>query len=178
MTEMQTRAPSGVESPHARTVSSIADELAVDLAVGLTPAEAEERLEAAGPNRIKEDPGPSRVQLLGRQFKDVLVLVLLGAALISGFLLGDWLEAGVIAAIVVVNAAIGFTQEAKAADAAEGLRRLSSPVAKVLRSGIEHEIPTETIVPGDVVLIETGDRIFADACDLCCDSRSASWWSW
>lgn len=163
MTDTRALTGQGVEAPHAKTITSVADELSADIAEGLAQEEAEARLVEAGPNRIQEDPGPTRAQLLARQFKDVLVLVLLAAALISGFLLGDWLEAGVIAAIVIVNAAIGFTQEAKAADAAAGLRRLSSPVAKVLRSSIEYQIPTETIVPGDVVIIETGDRIFADA---------------
>jgi Ca2+-transporting ATPase len=130
---------------------------------GLDAEEALRRLAEVGPNRLEEDPGPTRWDLLVRQFKDVLVLILIVAALISGVLLGDWVEAIVIVAIVIINAAIGYVQEAKAADAAEGLRKLSSPTASVIRDGGEQEIPTEQIVPGDLIVIETGDRIFADA---------------
>jgi Ca2+-transporting ATPase len=130
---------------------------------GLSADEASRRLTEFGPNRLEEDSGPTRLDLLVRQFKDVLVVILIVAAAISGILLGDWVEAIVIAAIVLINAAIGFVQEAKAADAAAGLRRLTSPVAGVIRDGREQQIPTEQIVPGDLILIETGDRIFADA---------------
>jgi Ca2+-transporting ATPase len=144
-------------------VDYLARDLATDLQRGLDSGEARRRLVEVGPNRIEEDPGPTRWDLLVRQFKDVLVLILIAAALISGVLLGDWVEAVVIVAIVIINAAIGYVQEAKAADAAKGLRKLSSPTASVLRDGGEHEIPTEEIVPGDMIIIETGDRIFADA---------------
>jgi len=150
-------------APHARVVDEIAAQLEVDLEAGLDPNEAGRRLDEVGPNRIEEAPGPTRWELLARQFKDVLVLILILAALISGLLLGDWLEAIVIMAIVALNAGIGYVQEAKAADAAEGLRKLASPNAKVVRGGQEHQIPTEEIVPGDVIVIESGDRVFADA---------------
>lgn len=152
-----------VSAPHAVTVEKVASEMGVDLDSGLNPDEARRRLEEAGPNRIAEDPGPTRWELLARQFKDVLVIILIVAALISGLLLGDWLEAMVIVAIVLLNAAIGYVQEAKAVDAAEALRRLAAPEAKVVRGGRESQVPTEEIVPGDVVVIEAGDRVFADA---------------
>jgi len=149
--------------PHAMTVEDVAAEMGVDLDSGLNPDEAGNRLEDAGPNQIEADPGPTRWELFTRQFKDVLVIILIAAALISGLLLGDWLEAIVIVAIVLLNAAIGYVQEAKAADAAEGLRQLAAPEAKVVRGGQELQVPTEEIVPGDVVVIEAGDRVFADA---------------
>ena len=152
-----------VADPHTRPVEDLAARLGVDVAQGLNGDEAGRRLAEFGPNRITEDTGPTRWELLGRQFKDVLVLILVAAAVISGVVLGDWLEAGVIFAIMILNGAIGFTQEAQAADAAEGLRRLAAPEAKVVRGGQELEIPTEDIVPGDVVIIEAGDRVFADA---------------
>jgi Ca2+-transporting ATPase len=145
------------------SVDDVATELGVDQDNGLDEAEAARRLDMTGPNRIEEDTGPTRWGLLARQFTDVLVLVLIVAALISGVLLRDWLEALVIVAIVIVNAAIGFVQEAKAADAAAGLRQMTSPVAKVIRGGEESQPPTEDIVPGDLIIIETGDRVFADA---------------
>jgi Ca2+-transporting ATPase len=137
--------------------------LSADQRRGLDTSEALRRLAAVGPNRIEEDPGPTRWDLLVRQLKDVLVLILLVAALISGVLLGDWVEAIVIVAIVIINAAIGYVQEAKAADAAEGLRKLSSPTTSVIRDGTEHDVPSEQIVPGDLIVIEYGDRISADA---------------
>jgi len=156
--QVQTSSP-----PHAMSVDDVATELGVDQDNGLDEAEAARRLDMTGPNRIEEDTGPTRWGLLARQFTDVLVLVLIVAALISGVLLRDWLEALVIVAIVIVNAAIGFVQEAKAADAAAGLRQMTSPVAKVIRGGEESQPPTEDIVPGDLIIIETGDRVFADA---------------
>jgi Ca2+-transporting ATPase len=162
MTETKTSS-AAVTNPHALPAASVLDELGGDKRNGLATTEAESRLDQIGPNRIEEDQGPSRLQLLARQFTDVLVLILIAAALISGLLLGDWVEALVIVAIVIINAAIGFTQEAKAADAAEGLRRLTSPHAKVVRDGQEQQIATEDIVPGDLIIIETGDRVFADA---------------
>jgi len=149
--------------PHAVAVDEVVSGLATDVDDGLSAEEAQTRLEQFGLNRITEDAGPSRWALLGRQFTDVLVLILLGASLISGVLLGDWLEAAVIVAIVVVNAGIGFVQEVKAADAAEGLRRLASPTATVVRGGTESKVDTESVVPGDVILVEAGDRVFADA---------------
>ena len=135
----------------------------MDPETGLSAEEAARRLDAVGPNRIEEDTGPGLGQLLLRQFKDVLVLILIVAAIVSGAVLGDFLEAAVIMAIVVLNAAIGFVQEWKAADAAEGLRRMTSAVARVIREGEERLVPTENIVPGDIIVVETGDRVFADA---------------
>jgi Ca2+-transporting ATPase len=149
--------------PHARSAVDLAAELSTDLERGLVSAQAAERLVEVGPNRIESKPGPTRWDLLVRQFRDVLVLVLIVAALVSGFLLGDWVEAIVIVAIVAINAAIGYVQEAKAADAAEGLRKLSSPSASVIRDGSERRVPTAEIVPGDLIVIESGDRMFADA---------------
>jgi Ca2+-transporting ATPase len=158
-----TNAHVAVSPPHATPAEQIARELSADLDRGLASEEARRRLAQAGPNRIEDDDGPTRWDLLVRQFKDVLVLILIAAAAISGILLVDWIEATVIVLIVIINAAIGYIQEAKAADAAEGLRRLTSPTANVIRDGSERQIPTDEIVPGDLILIEAGDRVFADA---------------
>lgn len=150
-------------SPHATTVDQVARDLYTDPRRGLETAEAEQRLVEFGPNRIEEDTGPTRWDLVVRQFKDILVLILIAAAAVSGVLLGDWVEAIVIVAIVIVNATIGYVQEARAADAAAGLRKLSSPTSTVIRDGAEERIATEDIVPGDLVVIGAGDRVFADA---------------
>ena len=152
-----------VIDPHSKPADVVATELGVDIQHGLERDEATSRLAEFGPNRIEDHPGPGRWQLLARQFTDVLVMILIAAALISGVLLGDWLEAGVIVAIVFINAVIGYIQEAKAADAAEGLRKLVSPEATVVRGGVEVAIPTEDIVLGDLIVVEAGARVFADA---------------
>lgn len=150
-------------SPHAERVDAVAERLQSNVASGLSDEEATRRLDVYGPNRIGEQPPPGKWLLLVRQFRDPLVLVLVVAASISGFLLGDVLEALVIVAIVVLNAAIGFIQEAKAADAAESLRKMTTPHARVIRSGGEHLIPTSEIVPGDLLAVGAGDRVPADA---------------
>ncbi len=163
MTDQDSRPIAPPRSPHSKTVGEVASDLATDTDLGLTQEDARKRLLSFGPNRIQTDTGPSRWQLFGRQFKNTLVLVLLVAAAISGLLLGDWLEAVVIAAIVIINAGIGFTQEARAAEAAESLQRLTAPTGKVVRSGRELEVRSDEIVPGDLVLVEAGDRVMADA---------------
>jgi magnesium-transporting ATPase (P-type) len=117
--------PSLPSFPHALPVADLVVAIETNIENGLSEDEARRRWERFGANRITEETGSGRWALLIRQFSDVLVLILLAAALISGLFLGDWLEAGVIVAIVLINAAIGFVQEVKAADAAEGLRRLN-----------------------------------------------------
>ncbi len=161
--DRQHHQPNAPSEPHATTVDELAAQVGADLEVGLDETAAALLLDRFGPNSLGDDHGPSRWELAARQFKDVLVLVLVAAALISGLLLGDWLDALVIVAIVVLNATIGYVQEARAADAAESLRKLTSPTAKVIREGRERQIPTDEIVPGDLIVIEAGDRVFADA---------------
>jgi Ca2+-transporting ATPase len=140
----------------------VAELLDVDPTVGLSSAQAESRLASNGPNRLPSDEGPTRLELFSRQFANALVLTLIAAALIAGAVLGDWIDATVILVIVVLNAAIGYSQERKAADAAEGLRRLAAPYATVQRDGAELRVQTETIVPGDLIRLTAGDRVFAD----------------
>ncbi len=95
------------------------------------------------------------------QFKNVLVLILLGAAAISLFL-DHGVEAIVIAVIVLFAVFLGFIQEYRAERAIEALRRMAAPTASVLRDGIEGKIPARDLVPGDVILLHTGDRIPAE----------------
>lgn len=151
-----------VENAHTLGADEVARLAQVHPNQGLEASEAARRLDRYGPNELEEDEGPSRFQVFLRQFTNALVLTLIAAAVISGALLQDWIDAGVILAIVFLNAAIGYSQEAKAADAAASLKRLAVPVATVVRGGMETEIPTPEVVPGDVILIETGDRIPAD----------------
>ncbi len=147
---------------HSFDVGEVAGLLSVDPIRGLSNAEAESRLASSGPNILPSDEGPTKLQLFARQFANALVLTLIAAAFIAGAVLGDWIDATVILIIVFLNAVIGYSQEQKAADAAEGLRRLAAPYATVIRDGVEVRVQTETIVPGDLIRLAAGDRVFAD----------------
>ena len=128
---------------------------------GLTGAEAGKRLAAAGPNELKASERVSPWRLLLEQFKNVLILILLGATGLS-IALGHGLESLVIAVIVLFAVLLGFVQEYRAERAIESLRKLAAPNALVLRDGQELKIPARDVVPGDVVMLHTGDRVPAD----------------
>ncbi len=140
----------------------LARQLATDGEQGLSALEASRRLESQGHNELPESPPPSWLALLLSQFTSVIVWVLIGAALVSG-LLEDWVDAAAIVAIVLLNGLLGFVQEFRAERSLAALKRLSVATAKVLRDGALFIIPARDIVPGDVVLLEAGDRIPADA---------------
>ena len=128
---------------------------------GLGQAEAGLRLARHGPNRL---PPPRRRGPLQRfllQFHNVLIYVLLGAGVVTA-LLGHWIDSGVIFGVVVINAIIGFLQEGKAERALEAIRKMLSPSAVVLRDGLRRTLPAEDLVPGDVVVLASGDRVPAD----------------
>ena len=128
---------------------------------GLTQAEAEARLAAFGPNRLAEPPRRSALMRLLLQFHNILIYVLLGSAAITA-LLGHVTDTAVILAVVVANAVIGFIQEGKAEKAMDAIRRMLAPRASVLRGGERHTVAGEALVPGDVVLLEAGDKVPAD----------------
>ncbi|WP_138493118.1 calcium-translocating P-type ATPase, SERCA-type [Paenibacillus pinistramenti] len=128
---------------------------------GLSPEEADKWRETAGWNELAEAKKVSPVILFLNQFKDFMMLVLMGATLISG-LLGEYLDAITIVAIIVLNGFLGFIQEFRAERSLRALKQLSAPHAKVLRGGKEVILPAREIVPGDIVMLESGDRIPAD----------------
>lgn len=128
---------------------------------GLSSQEAKKRQKEYGENVLVEAEGVSPIALLLNQFKDFMVLVLLGATLISG-LLGEYLDAITIIAIIVVNAILGFIQEYRAEKSLRALKELSAPMAKVIRDGSVTEILASELVPGDIVMLESGDRVPAD----------------
>jgi P-type Ca2+ transporter type 2C len=128
---------------------------------GLAAAEAAKRLEHFGANTLQEKKRQSLLSKLINQFKDVMVLILIAAALVSGFL-GEWLDAGVILAIVVINAILGLVQEGKAEKAIEALKKMTAPQARVIRDGEQLVIDAAQLVPGDLVLLEAGDIVPAD----------------
>ena len=128
---------------------------------GLGSAEAQARLQIAGPNRL---PEPLRRTVLARllgQIHNLLIYVLLASAAIAA-LLGHAVDALVILAVVAINAVVGFVQEGRAEDALASIRRMIDPTASVLRDGRRASVPADAIVPGDVVLLEAGDRVPAD----------------
>ena len=129
---------------------------------GLTSAEAARRLAQYGPNELQAFARTSPWHTLAAQFKNVLIVILLVATLLSG-LLGHGLEAVVIAVIVLFAVLLGFVQEYRAERALEALRAMAAPLGHVLRDGIETAVPARELVPGDVVLLRAGDRVPADA---------------
>ena len=128
---------------------------------GLGSSETSERLKQFGLNEIVEDAGRTKFQILAAQFKAVLTYVLVGAALIS-LILGDWIETIAILAIVVLNAVMGYVQESRAEEAMAALQKMAVPEVTVRRSGEVREVSSEVLVPGDRVLLETGNIVPAD----------------
>ena len=132
-----------------------------DASVGLSTAEAAQRLARYGRNELAQAPREPWWKRLGRQFADLLIWILIAAALVSGAL-GEWLDAIAILAIVVLNGILGFVQEGRAEQALGALRKMSSPHAKAIRDGRLHNVSAEELVPGDRIDLEPGDRVPAD----------------
>lgn len=128
---------------------------------GLSQAEAQARLEKFGPNKLPEQPPPALWQIVLRQFYSPLIYILMLAAVVS-LLVGDVKDAGFIAAVLAINALIGSYQEWKAEQSSFALRRLLQIRASVWRDGEVREVPAEKVVPGDVVWLESGNRVPAD----------------
>ena len=154
---------SAVRLWHSLPVDEAVSALEGDQSAGLTAAEAARRLAEVGPNSIGGKGGPSRLSILAHQFTDVLIWILIVAALVSGFLLDEWIDAGVIGAIVILNALLGFAQEARAESALARLEEMAAPEALVVRDGEERRVPSAGVVPGDLLVLEAGDRVAADA---------------
>lgn len=132
---------------------------------GLSQAEAERRLIKQGKNVLREAKKVRPFAIFICQFKDFLTLVLLICTAVTVFL-GDYMEALTIGVIVLCNGLMGFFQEFKTERTLEALRRMAAPKAKVYRDGVLREVPGEELVVGDVIAVETGDRVPADACLL------------
>jgi len=145
------------------SVDEVIASLATDPDSGLDGGEAGRRLAEHGPNAIEGRRGPGTIRLLLEQLSNALVWLLLVAAAVSGFLLNEWLDAGVIGAIVVLNTLLGFFQEARAERALSHLRELTAPEAIVVRGGRQARIPAADLVPGDLIVLEAGVKIAADA---------------
>lgn len=128
---------------------------------GLTEDEAKKRLEEYGENALAEEKKKSFGEKLKEQFFDPMIIILIAAALVSVFV-GEGLDAGIIIAIVIVNAFLSIYQEGKAEEAIAALQKMSSPKAKVIRDGDHEEVDSNKLVPGDIIVLETGDIVPAD----------------
>lgn len=161
---------------HQLSEEQLTKALDTDSEKGLSREQADERLQAIGPNELAEKRGDSPLKLLLNQFKDFMVLVLVGATIISG-LLGEMLDALTIIAIILINGVLGFYQEYRAERSLRALKELSAPFAKVIRGGELLHIPARDLVSGDLVLLESGDRVPADLrfveCNDCSVDESA-----
>ena len=144
--------------------ANAADDVLADLgstSSGLDSEEAAKRLDKHGPNRLPEAPRPSALMRFARQFNNLLILVLIAAAVITA-LLGHWIDTGVILAVVAINAIIGFVQEGRAEAALDALRNMLAPRANVMRGGERIAVAGDDLVPGDIVLLDAGDKVPAD----------------
>jgi len=143
---------------------------------GLSAAEAEKRLAEHGKNELTGEKKKSLLTRFFLQFKDVMVIILLCAAVVTAVIAtveknySDFIDVGIILAIVIINAIIGVVQESKAEQALEALKNMSKPYAKVRRGGEISKVESATLVPGDVVILEAGDIVPADL--RLTDSRS------
>ncbi len=146
---------------YKKSKEEVLSDLSVDAEAGLNENEVELRLSKYGPNELKEEEGTTLLTKLIAQFSDFLVLILIGAAIIS-IMVGEAKDAIVILAIVIVNAFLGIYQEGKAEKALDALKKMASPNAKVIRDGKAVVVPASTLVPGDIVLLDAGDIIPAD----------------
>jgi plasma-membrane calcium-translocating P-type ATPase len=129
---------------------------------GLSANEAASRLKQHGPNELEEKKKRSPWVMFLLQFKDFMIIILIVAAIISG-VVGDAKDTIVILVIVLLNAIVGFVQEYRAEKAMEALKKMSTTQASVLRDGEEHQVPARELVPGDIISLEAGDMVPADA---------------
>ncbi len=146
---------------HTLSIGQIFDRLKSDPAKGLTAAEASRRLAQHGPNTLTHGQQRSTLSIFVSQFLSLIVALLIAATAIA-FAMGDRIEAVAILVVIVINAAIGFLTECKAAQALSALQKQSVPIAHVIREGIGSEIPAAELVPGDLIVLAAGARVPAD----------------
>ena len=160
---------------YSKTIKEVLDQLKVTPEAGLTDSEAKKRLEQYGPNELKSAEKESLFMRFLDQMKDPMIIVLLVAAVLSFVSSGftDWVDSVIILLIVIVNAVISISQEDNAEKALEALRKMSAPLAKVIRDGAMTRVETNLLVPGDIIVLEAGDLVPADARILECANLKA-----
>ena len=161
MNPAPTQSAAAATAWHASMVDEVVKRLATDVAEGLDPGEASIRLQKHGPNRLPEGRKQGPLMRFASQLNNILVFVLIGAAFVK-LMLGLWLDAGIIFGVVLLNAWLGFFQEGKAEKALDSIRNMLSAEARTRRGGETRMIPADELVPGDVVLLESGDKVPAD----------------
>ncbi|MBC8155698.1 MAG: cation-transporting P-type ATPase [Bacteroidetes bacterium] len=159
---METELKTPPEQPQAIAADQLTQTLGVDPATGLTDDEARQRLAKDGPNALPDAERESWVTILARQFKGVIVWVLVGAAVVS-FAFGDTVEGFAIVIVLLINAITGFVLELNARQSMDSLRKMDVSPARVLRGGQVREISSEELTVGDVLLVEAGEVVGADA---------------
>jgi len=151
-----------LQTAHCLPIEELLSQLDTNAEQGLTEEHVSQRRERHGYNELAQAPPVPLWKKLLRQFSDLVIWILIVAAIISGAL-HEWLDAGAILAIVLLNGVIGFFQEERAERALAALQKMSAPMAKALRGGALVSIPARDLVPGDVIELEAGDNIPADA---------------
>ncbi len=154
--------PVPVATPWTRSARDVAALLDTHPVEGLSDEEARRRLDEHGPNELNEEPRPPRWRLFLGQFANTLIVVLLVAAGVTTFV-GDIQDTIVILVIVVLNAVLGFVQESRAERAMAALKAMTAPLARIVRGGATRTIQAREVVPGDLMRLETGDVLAADA---------------
>jgi Ca2+-transporting ATPase len=146
---------------HAMNTDEVLKTLQTPVQTGLSSEEAARRLDLYGPNQLAEKPHPTFLKMLLAQLKNFIVIMLIVAAAVSA-VLGEWIDAGAIFAIVVLNAILGVVQESRAEKALAALKKLAAPEAHALRDGCRVDIPAHELAPGDIVFLEAGNFVPAD----------------
>ncbi len=154
---------------HNEDAKEVLNSLSTDPKSGLASEEVSDRQAKYGPNKLREKKKKTTFQRFMDQFKDVMILILIAAAIVSFVIIcieknwGELFEPGLIVLIVILNAVMGVYQEGKAEKALDALKNLSAPHARVIRDGEEKIIEAAELVPGDIIRLEAGDFIPADA---------------
>jgi Ca2+-transporting ATPase len=160
-TSHQDKTPAPISEPwHALTADEVLEHLKVH-ENGLSDSEASERMIQYGPNQLTEASRPGFLRLLWEQFNNFIVMLLIVASIVSA-LLGEWVDASAIIAIVMLNAILGIVQERRAEEALAALKKLAAPEARVLRGGHHVTVSSRDLVPGDIVFLEAGNHVPAD----------------
>lgn len=161
MANKQKRAATDTTPWHSLEVEEVLEKLQTSSEKGLSDQEAESRLEKHGKNKLPEAKNKTALQRLLSHFNNVLIYLLIGAALITA-LMDEWTETIVILAVVIINVVIGFIQEGRAEKALESIKKMLSLEAGIIRDGKKRKLEAEKLVPGDIVLLRSGDKIPAD----------------
>src|SRR5215470_2238968 len=151
----------GTAAWHALAVDEVLKQLGTSTARGLDASEASTRLQKYGPNRLPAGKKRGALLRFVSQLNNILVYVLLGAGFVK-LMLGLWVDGVIILGVVLINALLGFIQEGKAEKALDSIRNMLSAEARTVRGGETRMLPADELVPGDVVLLESGDKVPAD----------------